>query len=68
MNNRCFYFLALLFFPVFSHACTVCFGGTDGNLNRGFFWGVVILGALPFTLIGSLISYVVYFSRKKRLR
>ena len=56
----------LLFLPSITQACAVCFGGTDGNLARGFTWGVALLGALPFALMAGLITMVVRASKKNR--
>lgn len=52
-------FTALLFTPSFASACAVCFGGADGNLIRGFTWGVALLGTLPFALMAGLVTLIV---------
>jgi hypothetical protein len=57
---------ALLVLPALSEACTVCFGKADGNLQRGFFWGIVVLGALPFTMLAFFITYLIRATRKKQ--
>ncbi len=54
----------LISLPVLSHACSVCFGGADGNLVRGFTWGVAVLGLLPFVLMAGLVTMVVRASKK----
>jgi hypothetical protein len=60
-------FLSLIY-PSIASACTVCFGGASDNLQRGFYWGVVFLGALPFMMIAWFVSYIVYQSRKNKPR
>ncbi len=57
---------AVLPLPSALFACTVCFGSGDANLTRGFFWGVVLLGSLPFALMAAFVSYLVYHARKKK--
>jgi hypothetical protein len=47
-------------------ACSVCFSGADGNLRRGFTWGVLFLGLLPFVMLGAFIVMVVRSSRRQR--
>ena len=57
---------SLFLFPAISLACTVCFGDSDSNLTRGFFWGVVVLGALPFTMIVGFLTYIYFHTRKRK--
>jgi hypothetical protein len=57
---------SLFLLPAASFACAVCFGGGNANLTRGFFWGVVLLGSLPFILMGTFVSYLVYHTRKRK--
>ena len=52
-------FTALLLIPHLASACAVCFGGADGNLIRGFTWGVALLGILPFALMVGLVMLIV---------
>lgn len=47
-------------------ACSVCFGGGNSNLIRGFTWGIGLLLGLPFLLLGSLIGMIVYSIRKNK--
>jgi hypothetical protein len=62
-------FPALALLPAAAQACTVCFGeDPSSGLARGFYWGVVFLLTLPFTLFGVLAGLVVYHSRKNRAR
>jgi len=49
-----------------AHACTVCFGNPNSDLSRGFFWGIVLLGSLPFMMIAGFVSFLIYSSRKKK--
>ena len=55
------------FFPSFAQACTVCFGGADGNLIKGFTWGVLLLGSLPFLLMAGLFTLIVRSAKKKNI-
>ena len=56
----------LTFLPSTLKACAVCFGGADGNLVRGFTWGVAVLGLLPFILMTALVTMVVRASKKQK--
>ena len=56
----------LLAAPAAVSACTVCFGGADASLVSGFFWGVVILLALPFTMAAVFIARIVQAERRKK--
>ena len=56
---------AVVLAPQIISACAVCFGGTDDNLRDGFFWGIALLGALPFLLIGFFI-YTIRSTIKKK--
>lgn len=55
-------FISLL--PSLASACAVCFGGADGNLIKGFTWGVAFLATLPFVLIAGLVTIIVRTSKK----
>jgi hypothetical protein len=57
---------SLLLFPAASFACSVCFGEGNTNLTRGFFWGIIVLGALPFLMISGFIGYIAHYSRKRK--
>lgn len=54
------------FLPSELRACAVCFGGADGNLIKGFTWGVAFLGSLPFLLLAALFTIIVRASRKAK--
>jgi hypothetical protein len=56
----------LLLSPSLSQACTVCFGGASGDLKRGFFWGVILLLSLPFTMAAIFVGVIVRSSRKNK--
>lgn len=47
-------------------ACTVCFGGADNNMIRGFTWGIILLLSLPFLLSAGIISMIVYSIKKRK--
>ena len=63
-----FFFFLLIWSPLnlinsTVQACSVCFGGAGSNLTRGFFWGIIVLLALPFVLIG-LITTLIFRASK----
>jgi hypothetical protein len=60
--------LACLFAAVPSavSACAVCFGGSESNLARGFFWGVLLLLILPFALTAGFITMVMRASDRRK--
>lgn len=59
-------FLLASIIPGLAQACTVCFGGADANLVKGFTWGIILLLILPFTLAAGLITMVARASRRKK--
>lgn len=46
-------------------ACPVCFGDLEPDQARGFFWGILFLAALPFSMILYIAGHVIYNARKK---
>ncbi len=55
-------------FPVPSQtafACPLCFGDIDPDQARGFFWGILFLMTLPFSMILYIAGHVIYHARKK---
>ena len=60
--------LGLAALPWSVHACTVCFGGDDANLIRGFTWGIWILLVLPYTLGAGLVLLIIRGSKRARKR
>jgi hypothetical protein len=56
---------AFLLIPQVTWACGVCFGNTNGDLQRGFFWGILLLILLPPALFLA-IAGKIYFSIKKK--
>ena len=72
-NHEGFNFLFLfglifLFSPTLLEACSVCFGGTDGELRRGFFWGILFLGALPLLLVASFVGTLFRNAKKNQIQ
>ncbi|MCG3205109.1 MAG: hypothetical protein KCHDKBKB_01826 [Elusimicrobia bacterium] len=70
-NNQVYFMQLLiaaliLLIPNLSYACTVCFGGADGNLIRGFTWGVALLGSLPFLLMIGLVTLIVKSTKNRK--
>lgn len=47
-----------------AEACTVCFGQSNSEWTRGFFWGILVLLILTFSLIAGLVTAVVRSGRK----
>lgn len=52
--------------PSLSYACAVCFGGADGNLIKGFTWGIALLAILPFALMATLFGLIVFSIKKNK--
>ncbi|OGH56555.1 MAG: hypothetical protein A3G34_08925 [Candidatus Lindowbacteria bacterium RIFCSPLOWO2_12_FULL_62_27] len=46
-------------------ACPVCYGDLEPQQAKGFFWGIVFLGLLPFGLIGYIAGHVIHSARRK---
>jgi hypothetical protein len=59
-------FILTAFLPAVSRACAVCFSGGSKDMTRGFFWGVVLLLALPFLMFTFLFTTVVRATKKKK--
>lgn len=57
---------ALLFSADSARACSVCFGGANSDMVRGFYWGVILLGSLPFALMALLFGLIVYHTKKNK--
>lgn len=66
MKNHITTFILFLLFTVPSFACTVCFGGADADLRRGFTWGILLLGALPYLLLSLFVGYIIIQTRKNK--
>ncbi|OGR57072.1 MAG: hypothetical protein A3I11_06775 [Elusimicrobia bacterium RIFCSPLOWO2_02_FULL_39_32] len=47
------------------YACSVCFGKGSEDLQKGFYWGILLLLLLPVALIGTIGTAIIYSSRKK---
>lgn len=43
----------------------MCYGDLEPDQARGFFWGIMLLGLLPFGLIAYIGGHVVHQARKK---
>lgn len=52
-------------FPSILEACTVCFGGTNSNLQRGFYWGILLLLLLPLGIF-STVAIKIYISCRQK--
>lgn len=57
--------ISLILFPETVQACSVCFGGANENLQKGFYWGILILLLLPLLLFFGIGGKIVLASRKK---
>lgn len=51
--------------PSCLYACSVCFGKGSEDLQKGFYWGILLLLLLPVALIGTIGTAIIYTSRKK---
>ena len=59
----------LVFLPGRILACPVCFGWTDPQVSKaGFYWSFLLLTVLPFALLGGIGGWVIYSTRRSRLR
>jgi hypothetical protein len=56
----------LLFVPELCWGCSVCFGSGNSDLQRGFFWGILLLIILPFILFGAIAFNVIRSIRKRK--
>lgn len=58
--------------PVAAQACPVCWIGSGSPehdlLARGFYWGVLFLMAMPFTVAASIGGWLWYAQRRGRGR
>lgn len=65
-----FFALLLLFLviPDLGWGCSVCFGEGNGELQRGFFWGILLLLSLPVILIVTIGSKIVLATHRKGAR
>lgn len=57
---------SLLFWAGAASACSVCFGGANSEMVRGFYWGVILLGSLPFALMALLFGLIVHHTKKSK--
>lgn len=46
-------------------ACAVCFGEGNSDLQRGFYWGILMLLLLPLAILSVVGGKIVASSRKK---
>jgi hypothetical protein len=53
--------------PLSARACAVCFGRDSGSpgLARGFFWGVLLLLALPMGLVLAIGGRIFFAVRRQ---
>lgn len=50
--------------PTYARACAVCFGSTNSNMSRAFFWGILLLLVIPFAIVVVLVGVIAYHTRK----
>ena len=61
-------FFAVLLLSLAPHrawACAVCFGEAGQDLQRGFYWGILLLLLLPFALVLAVTAKIVLSIRRK---
>jgi hypothetical protein len=54
---------AALLAPAAAEACAVCGTGpgvAGDPTARGFYWGILFLMAMPFAVVGSIATWLVY--------
>jgi hypothetical protein len=56
--------LSALALPTTGLACAVCVGSSPGDY--GYFWGVLFLMSMPFTVGGLIGGWLVYVYRRSR--
>lgn len=54
--------LIALTIPTLAAACAVCMGSSPAD--RGYFWGILFLMSMPFTVAGLVGSWLVYEYRR----
>ena len=54
--------VAALVYPGAAQACAVCLTGIAGDdpLTDAFSWSVLFLMAMPYTVVGSIVGWLVY--------
>lgn len=57
--------IAILVHPVAARACTVCFGGENGDWNVGFLLGTILMLALPPALVIG-VGIAIYRAMKRQ--
>lgn len=64
MIRRYFSFVVLalvMFFPAIASACAVCVtGAANDPVTVAFNWSVLFLMATPYTVVGSIVGWLVY--------
>ena len=58
--------LFVLGLPGLASACAVCVGSSPED--AGYFWGVLFLMAMPFTVGGLIGGWLLYHFRRSRVR
>lgn len=48
-----------------AQACTVCMGSAGENLQKAFFWGILLLLVMPFILFGIIGGKIFLSIRRK---
>ncbi len=57
--------LLLLVLPDLGWGCSVCFGEGNEEVQRGFFWGILLLLSLPVILMVAIGSKIFFATHKK---
>jgi hypothetical protein len=55
---------AIIYSPAFANACAVCWAGDGGPIEEAFNWSVLFLMAAPYTVVGSIVGWLVYRYRR----
>lgn len=52
--------VTILLIPSAGGACPKCFGSTDSQLLHTYYLSALLLGAMPFGIIGSILGFLHY--------
>jgi hypothetical protein len=56
---------SVLLAPGLAHACAVCLTGAgDDPVTDGFNWSVLFLMAAPYTVVATIVGWLVYAKRR----
>ncbi|MHC4392045.1 MAG: hypothetical protein ACYS22_12115 [Planctomycetota bacterium] len=61
--------LLVLGSPDLAEACPTCqdslVGQSGGDLGEGFYWSILLMIGVPFSLLGGVIAWLVYITKRQ---